>query len=79
MLGEQLLNDDLSPLDLGGVVLALDRKTDLGLLEALQNVGLRDGIDALVVDLADGRLLADVDHQLDALGVSTRSMRTSSK
>ena len=39
VLGQQFLEDSFGALDLGGVVLALDREADLFLLEAVQNVG----------------------------------------
>ena len=61
------LIDGLGLLDLGGVVLALHRKPDLLLLEAVENVGVRDAFSSLVIDLADGGLLADKDVQNDAL------------
>ena len=54
---------------LGGVVLALDGERHLLLLEALQDVGDGDGVEAGVVDGADGGLLAHVDQELDALGL----------
>ncbi len=61
------LDDRLGPLDLGGVVLAFDRKPDLFLLEAVEDVGNGNRVQALVVDLADGGLLADKDVEDDAL------------
>ncbi len=64
---EQLLNDDLSALDLGRVILTLDGKANLGLFEGVEDVGLRDGVDAFVVDLANCGLFTDVDDKLDAL------------
>ena len=71
VLGQQLLQHDFLALDAGRVVLALHRDADLGLLVALQHVRLRDRVQALVVDLADGRLLAHIDDELRA----TRAFR----
>src|SRR5258708_3012196 len=71
VLREQFLQHHLGPLDLSRVILAVDREPDLRLLEPLQNVRLRNRIHTLVVDLANRRLLANIDHQLNAL----RSLR----
>ncbi len=49
------------------VVLALDREPDLLLLEAVEHVGLGDGIQTLISDVANGGLLADVDVEDNAL------------
>ena len=66
------LIDGFGALDLGRVVLALDREADLLLFEAVQNVGYRDRAQTLVVDLADIRFLADENVEDDALfGVFT--------
>ena len=69
VLAEHLLDDDLGALELGGVVLALDGESDLLLLEAVEDVRDGDGVEAGVVDGADGGLLAHVDQKLDALGL----------
>ena len=61
------LSTRLGPLDLGGVVLALHRQADLFLLEAVEHVGVGDGVEALVIDLADGGPFPDEDVQDDAL------------
>ena len=50
----------------GLVELALDVEGDLLLLEAVHDVGDGDRVQALVVDLADGGLFANVDLQLEA-------------
>ena len=50
------------------IVLALNRDADLFLLETVEHVGLRNGIQPLVVDLADRGLFRHVDVQDDALG-----------
>ena len=68
MLGEELLEDGLGALDAGGVVLTFYGEADLGFFEGLLGVGEGDGVEALVVDLADGGLFADVDDELDAGG-----------
>ena len=67
VLGEDVFEDGLGPLDLGWVVLALDRQADLFLLEAVENVGCGDGTVALVIDLADSGSFTDEDIQDDAL------------
>ena len=66
VLGEQFFEDRLGALDLGGIVLALDGKADLFLLEAVEHVRVRDGIEAFVVDLADGGFFLDEDVEDDA-------------
>ena len=66
MLGEQLLQDNFGPLDLGRVVLALDRERHFGLLEPFQYVGLCDRAEALIFDLADRWALAHINDQLHA-------------
>ena len=49
------------------IVLALDGEADFLFLEAIEHVGLRDRVEALVVDLADGGLFFDEDVEDDAL------------
>ena len=66
VLGENVLEDGFGPFDLGRVVLALDREADFFLLEAVEHIGLGDGVEAFVVDLADGGPLPDEDVQDDA-------------
>jgi hypothetical protein len=67
VLGEDLLEDGGCAENLGGVVLAFDGKADFLFLEAIEDVGLRDRVEALVVDLADGWLFLDEDVEDDAL------------
>ena len=55
------LSDGLGALHLGGVVLAFHGEADLFFLEAVEQVGLRDGAEARVVDFADGGLFRDED------------------
>ena len=54
--------------DARGVVLALHAEPDLLLFEAVEDIGLCNRIESLVVDLADGGLLTDEDVQDFALG-----------
>ena len=68
VLGQQFLQHDFRFLHLRGIVLVLHREPDLALLEAVEHVGLGDRVQAAVLDLADGRLLFDIDVQDDALG-----------
>ena len=67
VLGEQFREDVLRAHHLGGIVLALNGETDLLLLEAIEDVGGRDGAVALVIDLANGGAFADEDVEDDAL------------
>jgi hypothetical protein len=69
VLGEQFLEHDFGLLDLGGIVLALDRESDLAVFEAVEHVAGGDGIETGVVDLADGGALFEVNVQDPALGV----------
>ena len=61
VLSQQLLQGDFRLLDLGGIVLALHRESDLALLETIEDVAGRDGTQAGVVDFADGRALFNID------------------
>ena len=67
VLGEQILEHLLYPLDLGWIVLALNRKPNLFLLQAVQDIRLGDRVKAFIVDLADRGLLPDKDVQDNAL------------
>jgi len=60
VLGEQLFQRDLGLLDLRGVVLVLNRESDLALLEPVEDVAGGDRIQTGVVDLAYGRPLLEV-------------------
>src|SRR5579862_8393591 len=53
MFGQQFLNRDLSFLHFGGIVLTLHGKSDFGLLEAVQHIALRHGVQPDVVDLTN--------------------------
>ena len=66
MLAQQLAQNDFRVLDAGGVILALNGDAGFFLLESLGDIGERDRIETLVVDLADGRLFLDVDDELEA-------------
>src|ERR1035441_849514 len=68
MLGEQLLEDNFGLLDLRGFVLILNREPDFALLEAVEHVAGGNGIQAGVVDLADGRPLFEVKVQDPTFG-----------
>ena len=67
VLCEEFREYGFSAHHLGRVVLAFDGETDLLLLEAVEDVGGRDGIVALVVDFADGGPFLDEDVEDDAL------------
>ncbi len=68
VLGEQFLEDNFGLLDLGGIVLVLHRESDFALLEAVEHVAGGNGIQAGVVDLADGRPLFEVNVKDPAFG-----------
>ena len=70
MLGEELLNDGLHLGDARRVILALDGEADLFLLEAVEDIGLRDRVQTFVVDFADRGLFTDINVEDDAaLGI----------
>ena len=69
VLGQQFLQDDFGLLDLRGIVLVLNRKPDLALLETVEHIAGGNRIQAGVVDLAYGRPLLDVNVQDPALGI----------
>ncbi len=68
VLGQQVLDHNLGALDAGWIVLAFLGKRDLAFLESVQHVGLRNRVQAEVLDLADGRLFLDVNVDDPALG-----------
>src|SRR5579875_471614 len=67
MLRQHLLDDGDGTRDACGIVLALNGEADLLFLEAVENVGGSDGVQTLVLNVADGGLFADVDVEDDAL------------
>jgi len=69
VLGEQLFQRDLGLLDLRGIVLVLDRESDLAFLETVENVAGGNCIQAGVVDLTDGGALFDIDVEDPTFGV----------
>src|SRR5205807_4697322 len=60
VLGQQFLQHDFRFLDFGGIELAFDAQTDFAFLEAVEDVGFGNGVDAVVTDTADLRALFDV-------------------
>src|SRR5664279_2977561 len=66
VLGENLAQHSLGPLDLGRVILAFLGEADLLFFEAVKNVGLRHDIQALVIDFANGGFFLDVNIQDDS-------------
>ncbi len=66
--GQQFLNDNFSALYFGRIVLTLLGKSDLSFLELIEDVALRDGAQAYILDFADGWLFLDVDMDDPALG-----------
>ncbi len=68
VLGQQLFQYNLGLLDLGRIVLAFYRKTDLAVFEAIQNVAGGNRTQAGVVDLADRGTFFDEDVNDPALG-----------
>ncbi len=53
MLTQQILQHHFRFLDSRGIELALDRQTDLAFLEAVEDVGFGNGVDAVVADAPD--------------------------
>ena len=69
MFGQQFADHIDRPRQPGGIIGAFHREAgDVLFLEAVQNIRGRDRVQALVVDLADGRLLFNDDVENDALG-----------
>ena len=68
VLGEQFFEHHFGSFDLGGIVLVLHRESDLALLETVEDVAGGDGIQAGVVDFADGRPFLEVNVQNPTLG-----------
>src|ERR1700722_5920102 len=69
VLGQQFADHIDGPRQTGGIVGAFHREAgDMLFLEAVENIRSRDRVQALVVDLADGRLFFNDDVENDALG-----------
>src|SRR5258705_308519 len=63
MLAEQFLQDNFGLLDACGIKLAFHGEADLALFEAIENVGLRNGMNIVVANAAYDRALFDFeDH-----------------
>src|SRR2546425_7398890 len=69
MLAEELFQDDLGFLDPRWIELAFNRQADFALLEAVQDVRLRNGMDAVVTDAADDGPLFDFEDDDLAVGL----------
>src|SRR6202035_1428145 len=59
VLRQQILEDDLRFLNSRGIELALDRKADLAILEAVQNVGFGNRLVSFVYDAPDSGTLGN--------------------
>ena len=68
MFGQKLFNGDFGLLNLGGIILALDREPDFTFLESVEYVTGRDRVQAGVVDLPDGRALFQINVENPSLG-----------
>src|SRR5215475_10128864 len=68
MLGEQIFDYDLCPLDASRVILAFHRKSDLAILEAVQNVAGGYRTQTRIGNFTDSRLLFDVNVDAPAFG-----------
>src|SRR5581483_5333448 len=68
VFGKQILDRDLGSFYACGIVLALHHQSDLILLEAVENVTLRNRTCTYVGDLADGRLLFHLYDEAPAFG-----------
>src|SRR5580693_8405760 len=64
VLAEQLLQNHFSFLDARRIKLAFHGQTDFALLEAIQNVRFRNGMDAVIANAADDRALFDVENHI---------------
>jgi hypothetical protein len=65
VLAEQVLQDHFGLLDARRIELAFYGETYFSLLEAIENVGLRNGVDAVIADAANHRtFLYHEDHVL---------------
>src|SRR6266852_3027862 len=62
VLSKQFLDNHFRLLDFSGVELAFDGKTDFAFLEAIENVGLGNGMNVVVTDAANDRPLFDVKY-----------------
>src|SRR5260370_29065135 len=72
MFTQQLLEDHLRFLNARGIELAFDRQANLGLLEAVENVRLGDGMNVVVADAPyDGPLVHVEDDDLRVGPVGT--------
>ena len=69
MLAEELFQDDLSFLDPRRIELAFNRQADFALLEAVQDVRLRNGMGAVVTDAANDGPLFDFEDDDLAVGL----------
>src|ERR1700730_12883015 len=72
VLAEQFLQNHFSLLDARGVKLTFHGQTDLALLEPIQNVGLRNGVDTVVPNAADDRAFLDVENYIFVIGTVGR-------
>src|SRR5208282_2124864 len=68
VLGEQFFEHYFGSFDLGGIILVFHGESDLALFEAVEYVAGGDGIEAGVIDFADGGALFEVNVQNPALG-----------
>ena len=68
VLALQFFQRDLGLLHLGGIVLALHAQPDFAFLKAIEHIALRDGIEALVIDRANGGFFFYVNVNDPALG-----------
>src|SRR5207248_9536195 len=62
MLSQKLFQNNFGFLDFRGVKLAFHAQADLALLEAVEDVRFRDGVNAVVANTADLRALLDLEH-----------------
>src|ERR1700676_2524330 len=76
VLAKQILQHHFRFFDLGGIERAFHRQADYALLEAVENVGLGNGMCAFVADAANHRPLLDVEDDDFGVGPVRRILDT---
>src|SRR5579885_620146 len=68
VFSQQFFQDDFGLLDFGGIKLAFHGQTDFAFLEAVQDVGLRDGVNPIIADAPDDGALLHLEDDDLAVG-----------
>src|SRR5467141_386428 len=72
VFAQQFLQHDFRFLDFSGIELAFDAETDFAFLEAIENIRLGNGVDAVVTDAADLRTFLHFEDDDFAVGAAWR-------